>query len=235
MKADIHIHTNFSCDGISSPAQVVRAAIEKNIQCIAITDHGQVKGAVEAMTFGFDKNILVIPGIEITTLSGDILGINVKKIIPNHLSAQATVKAIKEQGGIAVIPHPFDGVIGFWGRERGILDSGIDALEVFNATTPFRNGNKRAFEFSQENNLAITAGSDAHRADFVGRGFMEFSDAVSKEEDILAEIKNKNVKIQGASLNFLEILRNGSRGDIFDLFRYRWRKFQARKTRTFEI
>ena len=74
MKIDLHIHTKFSWDGFSSPREVVDAAIQKGIDCICITDHNEIKGAIEAMKYGFDKNILVLPGIEILSLDGDILG-----------------------------------------------------------------------------------------------------------------------------------------------------------------
>ncbi len=214
MKADLHIHSNFS-DGISSPQEIVRAAIEKNINCICITDHQEVKGAIEAMRFGFDKDILVIPGIEITTKSGDILGINVKKIIPNKLSVQETVKEIRKQEGIAVIPHFFA-----WfpknfrgGKEEFLV---VDAIEVFNASL-FNFLNKKALNLSKKYNLPLTAGSDAHRAEFVGRGYLEIPKDIFSGKDLIKEIIENRVEAKGKVLNPWEMARNLLiKGSIYD-------------------
>jgi len=220
MKADLHIHTTFS-DGISSPKEMVEAAIEKGINCICITDHGETKGAVEAMKFGFDKNILVIPGIEVLSKSGDILGINIKKIIPNGLSVQETIKEIRKQNGIAIIPHPFDRpLVGFWGGGKEIQTLDLDGIEIFNASVFFNFSNKKASKFSQINNLSFTAGSDAHRKEFVGRGYLETSENILSEKDLITAIMNKKVKIGGEHLNFFEILKNISNSDVKSLISY---------------
>ena len=221
MRADLHIHTNFSYDGLSSPKEMVRAAIEKNINCICIADHGEIKGAIEAMKFGFDKNILVIPGIEVLTNSGDILGINVRKIIPSGLSVKQTIKEIRRQGGIAIIPHPFDWpMMGFWGGEKKLCRVDADAIEVFNASVVFNFANKKALNFCQKNNLCFTAGSDAHRAEFVGRGYIEIPKNVLSEKDILMEIKNKRVEIKGTHLNLWEVLKNSSKSNVKNMISY---------------
>lgn len=228
MKADLHIHTNFSPDGVSSPKEVVQAALEKNIDCICITDHHEIKGAIEAMRLGHDKNILVIPGIEILSRSGDVLGINVKKIIPDGLSLEKTIEEIKKQGGFAVIPHPFDRLSGgFWGGEKKLLQAGADAIEVFNASLFSERSNKKAFNFAEKNNLCFTAGSDAHRAKFVGRGYLNFSKNISSAKELIEEIRNKTAEIQGDSFSFMEGVKNSSGVDvrrIVDYCRYRIKK-----------
>lgn len=232
MKADLHIHTNFSYDASSSPKEVVDSAIEKGIDCICITDHGEIKGAVEAVKYGFDKDILIIPGIEILSRSGDVLGVNVKKIIPNGLSLDKTVEEIKKQGGMAVIPHPFGwpSVTSFWGDKKKICASGANTIETFNASLIFSFSNRRALNFSQQNNLSFTAGSDAHRADFVGRGYLEIPETVSSEKDIMEKIALKKGKIGGKPLNFKELLANGSRANLNIVLRYYLDKAIKRKT-----
>lgn len=222
MKADLHIHTNFSPDGISSPQAIVNAAIEKGIQCICITDHGQIQGAVEALKFSFDKNILVIPGIEILSRAGDVLGINVKKIVPNGLSVKETVEEIKKQGGIAVIPHPFGwpAAASFWGSKNIICASNVHGVEAFNASVIFGFSNRRAFSFSQKNNLSFTAGSDAHLADFVGRGYIEIQDKVFSEKDVIEKIIAKQVEAKGTPLTIKELLRNSSKANLNNVARY---------------
>ena len=211
MKADLHIHTYYSFDGFSSPKEIVKTAISKGINCIAITDHNEIKGAIEAMRFAFDKDILVIPGIEILSEAGDILGLNVKEIIPDGLSAEKTIEEIKKRGGIAVIPHPFDWPLeNFFLKKNGIKNLNIDAIEVFNASVFFKSSNKKAFDFAREYDLAFSAGSDAHQAKFVGRGYLEFKKKINSEIELIEEIKNKKAKVGGKALGFWEVAGNSS-------------------------
>ena len=218
MKIDFHIHSNFSPDGFSSPEEIVDTAIERKIDCICITDHSQIQGAIRAMKHGFDKNILVIPGIEILSQSGDILGINVKKIIPDGLTVEETIKEIHKQKGMAVIPHPFNQPVGnFRGGEKEFLMA--DAIEVFNASV-FRFVNKKAVNLSKKMNLCFTAGSDAHRAKFVGRGYLEISKNIISEKELIEEVKNKTGFIQGKILNFWETIENCLKVDIKKVFDY---------------
>lgn len=219
MKFDLHIHTNFS-DGRSSPAQVLSAAISKGMSGICITDHNNIQGALEAAKISSDKNILVIPGIEIASKSGDVLGINIKKIIPGHLSLEETVKAIHSQGGIAIVPHPFGwpSPLGFWGDKQK-MRFGPDGIEAFNASVVLGYCNRRALNFSNQNNLPYTAGSDAHRAEFVGRGYLDISDKILSERDLIEAILERKAKIGGKHLRFWEVLKNADNGHSpFGLF-----------------
>ncbi len=207
MKADLHIHTTFS-DGSSSPREVVERAIEKKINCICITDHDVIEGAIEAMRFGFDKDILVIPGIETSTQSGHILGINIKKVIPKNLSSERAIEEIRKQGGLAIIAHPFDWPIeNFIGGGEKIRALSPDGIEVFNASVLVKSSNKKALDFARKNNFSFTAGSDAHRPEFIGRGYLEFPDAIQSREDLLEAIKNKKGEPKGNPLSLWELLK----------------------------
>jgi len=217
MKIDLHIHTNFSWDGFSSPKEVVDLAIQKGIDCICITDHSQIQGAIEAMKYGFDKNILVIPGIEILSMEGDILGINVKKIIPDFLAPEETIQEIKKQGGMAVIPHPFWPLSNLKNNREALLSA--DAIEVLNADM-FRFINKKALLFSKKYNLAFTAGSDAHRAKFIGRAYLEIPQNNLSEKEVIEQIKNKAGQIKGGELGFLERIENSLKLTPKKIFQY---------------
>ena len=221
MIADLHIHTNFSRDGQSSPKEIINSAILKGLKCVCITDHGTIKGAINAMKFAFDKNILVVPGIEILSKSGDILGINIKRKIPNGLSVRETIKRIRKNGGIAVIPHPFDKPFtGFWGGKKSINDARPDAIEVFNASVFFNSSNKIALDFSREKNLCFTAGSDAHKKEFVGRGYIEIEDNIFSEEDVISAIMKRKAKVGGDILNSLEVFKNATKTDFRATLKY---------------
>lgn len=220
IRADLHMHSTYS-DGVNTPEEMVETAIEKGIKCICITDHNEIKGAVKAMKFAYDKDILVVPGIELTSTSGDILGINVKKIIPSGLSIERTIKEIRKQGGIAVIPHPFNKPLNnFWGGEDILLKVRADAIEAFNASVLFEYANRKALSFSKKNNFFFTAGSDAHKKKYIGRGFLEIPAVLKNENDLLEAIMSGKGKVGGKILGWLEFIKNGAQADVKEIIRY---------------
>lgn len=202
MKCDLHCHTSFSYDSTTPPEEMVEAAIKKGIDCLAITDHKQIKGALEAIEYAKGKPILIIPGIEIKSKEGDILGLNIKEVIPNGLSAKETIKRIKEAGGLAIIPHPFGWFCKFKGNLKDFV-SEVDGIEVLNASI-FGSGNKTALDFAKKYNLPFTASSDAHCPNFVGKCYLEIPGENLSIEEILKAIKNKNARIGGSEANCLE-------------------------------
>ena len=202
MKCDFHCHTYYSYDSAAKPEEMVNAALKKGINCLAITDHGEIRGAQKAIEYAKDKPILIIPGIEIKSKEGDILGLNIKEIIPNKLSAKETIKKIKELGGLAILPHPFGWFCNFKGDLKNLV-SEIDGIEVLNASI-FGLGNKIALDFAKKYNLPLTVGSDAHFPNFVGRAYLEIPGENLSIGEILEKIKNKEVKVGGKEASSLE-------------------------------
>jgi hypothetical protein len=198
MKADLHIHTIFSYDGLPSPEEVVEAALLKKIDCIAICDHGEVQGAFQAQKFAKNKSILVIPGIEIRSKDGDILGFNVQKKIPDGLSTKETIEEILKQGGMAAIAHPFDYFLPFSQIEKYIsfFKEKKVAIEVVNGSLFFNFANLDAQSFAKDHNLPFVAGSDAHSIDFIGKAYLEIPGENLSIEEVLKNIQNKNVKVK---------------------------------------
>ncbi len=202
MKCDLHVHTDYSYDSTSHPHQVVERALEKGIDCLAVTDHGEIDGALAASDYAADKSVLIITGIEVKSKSGDIIGLDVRKVVPDGLSAIATIAAIKAQGGLAVIPHPFSRIYGFKGDMADLLGD-IDAVEARNSLLSSHE-NEKAWRLARENNLAFTAGSDAHCLSAVGRVFLEIPGTSLTKEKVLEAIRLKNAVPAGREADWPE-------------------------------
>ena len=168
---DLHCHTRASFDSLSSPRDVVRAASERGLTHIAITDHDRIDGALEARDAAPD-GLTVIVGEEIWTPDGDVIGVFLERAIPPGMSFEETVDAIHEQGGLVGVPHPFDRHRGSAGRDgsmgRIAESGGIDWIETHNARVMFGGGNDEAARFALDRGLPGVAVSDAHSVLEVG-------------------------------------------------------------------
>jgi len=222
MKCDLHCHTFYSYDSTTPPPEMVEAAIKRGINCLAITDHNEIRGALEAIEYAKDKSILIIPGIEIKSKEGDILGLNIEKIIPKGLSAKETIKRIKEAGGIGVIPHPFGWFCSFKDNLENLVPE-IDGIEVLNSSI-FGSGNKMALAFAQKFDLPFTAGSDAHFPNFVGQAFLEIPGENLSLEEVLEKIKKREGKIGGSEVNIFEKIIDHIKRNLAKIKNYASRK-----------
>ena len=180
LKADLHVHTRYSGDSISPPEKIVRHCLKRGINCLAITDHDEIAGALEVKRIAPFK---VIVSEEILTTQGEIIGYFLTEKIPPHLSPEETVARIKAQGGLACIPHPYDRFRSGSKLRNHALDKilkEVDLIEVFNSRTMLTRDSARALELAQSHDLPATAGSDAHIVQEVGSTYMEipeFNDA----------------------------------------------------------
>ncbi len=171
MWVDFHIHTSWSKDSMSSPRDVVRVAVKRGLDAIAVTDHNEISGALEALGearyLGADLRIII--GEEVKTNKGDIIGLFLTERIPRGLTPEETIDLIREQGGLVVIPHPFDrrwrGALGDYIKR--IVDK-VDFIEIFNGRTPPWN-NEKARRFSEEFGIPGLGGSDAHWTSEIGK------------------------------------------------------------------
>lgn len=196
---DLHVHTEHSRDGFCSIAEAVRAARARGLNGIAITDHDTINGNLEAAKIGSD-GFIIIPGIEVSSENGHILGLGVSEPIPRGLSAMETVAAIKEQGGLAIAAHPFG-----LGRRIGIVSKAkFDAIEVFNSRTYL--GNRLAYKFAERNGLPMVAGSDAHYSDEIGLAGVAIN-CEPKIDAILESIAKGEASIFGRTLSPITYIR----------------------------
>ena len=180
LKADLHVHTRYSPDSISSPKKIVQRCLDIGSNLRAITDHNSIAGALETKRIAPFK---VIVGEEILTNSGEIIGYFLTEEIPPHLSPEETVKRIKAQGGLVCIPHPCDSLRPQSKLQRRALERimpQVDLIEVYNSRTLLLRDAARARQLAQKHGLPGTAGSDAHVVQEVGRSYIklpEFNDA----------------------------------------------------------
>jgi predicted metal-dependent phosphoesterase TrpH len=206
--ADLHMHTSWSHDCGIEVADLLDHAEAEGLGAIAITDHNVFAGALEAVELARGRDLIVIPGEEVKTNGqGEVIGLFLSEEIPPGLSFADTLAAIKEQGGLAYLPHPFD-------RLHTIPDSAtlhrhlaeIDAFEVYNARLLFENYNDEALRFAAKYNLTMGAGSDAHVLQGVGTGAMRMR-AFEGPEEFLLSLRTAQVLRRPKSLVYLQGLK----------------------------
>ena len=193
LKADFHIHTKYSMDSQSELEDIVKRCQKLGINCIAVADHDAVEGGLLMQKIAPFK---VIVAEEILTFSGEVMGMFLKERIASGIPLEKAIAAIKEQGGLVSIPHPFDPVRGLRlnADEFNKLAPQIDLIEVFNARVLSAQTNSKALHFAREHTLPGAAGSDAHTISEIGNVFVELNDFNSPEEFLTTL---QQAKIQG--------------------------------------
>lgn len=181
MKIDLHSHTLCSKDCCNSYDRIVAAVRRSGMDGIAVTDHDEFRGALELKE---RAPFVVIPGEEIKTSAGEIIGLFLREWIPPGLEPLETVDRIHEQGGLAYVPHPFDEIrhsrIQRWALD--LVSPHVDILEVFNARNALPKYNRRALDYAREHGLLAGAGSDTHTYGEYGQAYVDippFDDAQS--------------------------------------------------------
>jgi hypothetical protein len=169
---DLHCHTSASFDSLASPRSVVAAAARRGLTHLAITDHERIEGALEAQGLA-PAGLTVIVGEEIRTRDGDLIGVFLSEAIRPQLSAAETIAAVREQGGLVGIPHPFDRFRGSLAKGEGLrtietLAGDVDWVEGWNARLVVGEGNARAADLARAAGVPAVAVSDAHTTIEVG-------------------------------------------------------------------
>jgi predicted metal-dependent phosphoesterase TrpH/glycosyltransferase involved in cell wall biosynthesis len=206
--ADLHMHTNWSHDCSIDVDELLDHAEAEGLGAIAVTDHNVIGGALEAVERARNRRIVVIPGEEIKTDGqGEVIGLFLKEEIPRGLSFPDTVAAIRAQGGLVYMPHPFD-------RLHSIADPStlhrhlaeIDVFETYNARLLFEAYNDEALRFARKYNLTAGAGSDAHVLQGVGTGAVRMR-RFNGPEEFLISLRNAEILRRPKSLVYLQGLK----------------------------
>ena len=200
-KIDLHTHSFFSGDGVSSPEDMVAAAREKDLHGFAITDHNTCEAVTYFLEKGFMRedgsavdNFLIIPGVEVTTAEGHLLCIGATLPYLKGRPAREVCDLIHERGGLAIPPHPYD--LFRAGIRLSTLEKlPVDAIEVFNAATTLRRYNSYAFKYAQLRGLPMTAASDAHHEAAIGTAYTILNTDELSVRSVLSQI------VKGTELN----------------------------------
>ena len=173
------MHTAFSRDCDTSPDVLVRRCREVGLNCIAITDHNVIKGALEVRKLAAAySDLMVIVGEEVKSSKGDIIGLFLKEEVPRGLSPMDTVRCIKDQGGLVMVPHPVDVV------RRGPLSPDalreilphVDVIEVLNARTILSRDLEKCRSLAAGTPIPTVGVSDAHTPGELGSAYVEFDE-----------------------------------------------------------
>lgn len=226
-KIDLHCHSEASGDCVTPIASIPARCLERGITVQAITDHDEIWGAQKIKEYASQnaeyKHITFIVGEEVSTAEGEIIGLFLTERINPHQTPEETVRQIKAQGGLVLIPHAFDPLKRFRlspvARERIIKD--IDIIESFNARISNPRWNDAASLWAAEKGFAQSAGSDAHTLHDIGCAWTESPIIhVETPEDLLTALKES--KIQGMWTHPVIAFYNKT---IYYL-RHGWQRFQ---------
>jgi predicted metal-dependent phosphoesterase TrpH len=176
VRVDLHSHTMWSGDSTTTPDELAAVVTECGLDVLCITDHNAIRGAVELAAA---LPCRVIVGEELRTHAGEIIGLFLDERVPMGTPPVEAARAIRAQGGIVYVPHPFDPM------RRNLTESAlevlvgeglVDAIEVLNAKTSLASLNQRAAAFAQQHGLLAGAGSDAHVPLALGSAYVEMPD-----------------------------------------------------------
>jgi hypothetical protein len=206
--ADLHMHTSWSHDCSIDVDELLDYAEAEGLGAIAVTDHNVFGGALEAVEKAQGRDLIVVPGEEVKTDDqGEVIGLFLHEEIPRGMTFADTVAAIREQGGVVYLPHPFDRMhaIPFPATLHRHLHE-IDVLEVYNARLLFEGYNDEALRFARKYGLPAGAGSDAHVLQGVGTGVLRLR-AFEGPEEFLLSLRTAEVLRRPKSLAYLQSLK----------------------------
>jgi predicted metal-dependent phosphoesterase TrpH len=199
VRIDPHVHSEGSYDASDPVELILEQAAEIGLDGVVITDHDTIHESLRAAELAPDYGLVGIPGVEVSTAAGHLLAIGVTEMPPHRAPFDETVQWVRDHGGVAIVPHPFQrsrhGV-----RKRRLTD--CDAVEVFNAWLFTGYKNRRARRFAETRGYPGVAASDAHSVPYVGRAYteLEIPDATRADLDadlVLDALRNGATEVQG--------------------------------------
>lgn len=167
LKTVFHVHTDYSHDCDLPVEAVLEEARARGVQCLTITDHDNMEGARAAAALA-RPDLEIIAGEEITTLEGHLIGLFLDEPIEPGQSARRTAELIRRQGGLVVVPHPFNRLFDCGLREHvyDLIDL-VDIIEVSNAQNFLQRPNRQARALAERFEMPMLVGVDTHRPGYL--------------------------------------------------------------------
>ncbi|ESS04908.1 MAG: putative metal-dependent phosphoesterases (PHP family) [uncultured archaeon A07HR67] len=198
LSVELHTHSALSHDGRDPVDLLLQQAAAVGLDALAVTDHDEIDASVEAADLAAEYGLVGIVGMEVTSAAGHVLAFGIDELVPSGLPFDETLDRIREAGGIAVVPHPFQktrhGVAAHVSRDQ--LAS-ADAIEVYNSRLFTGRANRQAEKFAIRQNLPMTAGSDAHISEMVGQAVTEVGADERSADAILSAIADGRTSVVG--------------------------------------
>jgi predicted metal-dependent phosphoesterase TrpH len=186
VRVDLHSHTMWSGDSTTTPEEIAAAVEAAGIDVLCITDHNAVAGA---QRLSGELGCRVVIGEELRTTAGEVIGLFLTERVPMGMTPIATAQAIRDQGAVVYVPHPFDPM------RRNLSEAAlielteagmVDAIEVLNSKTSLASLNQRAADFAHQYGLRSGAGSDAHVPLAIGAACVDMPDFDGPREFLVA-------------------------------------------------
>jgi predicted metal-dependent phosphoesterase TrpH len=210
---ELHVHSDLSYDGRDPVDKLLQQATAVGLDAVAITDHDEISASLEAASRAPEYGLVGIPGMEVTTSAGHVLAIGVEELVPPNLSFAETVERIHDLGGIAIVPHPFQE---FRSGVLAKIDESeltrADAIEVFNSRLLTGRANRQAERFARRRNMPMTAGSDAHIFEMVGRAVTHVETDERSVTAIVDAIREGQTSVEGRRTPWRVSLRQAAGG-----------------------
>ena len=203
---DLHMHTDHSPDCATPVATLLDTAKRVGLGAIAITDHNEISGALEARERADGIKVIVAEEVK-TADQGEVIGLFIEEKIPRGMTLQETIAEIRRQGGLVYVPHPFDRMHAVPDYEH-LLDvvSDIDAIEVFNPRVAFSAFNEEAARFAAKYRIVAGAGSDSHVVQGLGSVKIRMRDFDGAEE-FLESLRDADIVRKRQSLLYVQALK----------------------------
>ncbi len=195
MIIDTHIHSSYSDDSRMTPKEIIDRSREIGLDAVAIADHNSIKGSLEGIKESKDMDdFIVIPSMEVSTLKGHIVALGIQEEIKPRMSPEETIDMIRDQGGIAIVPHPFvryrEGLCDY------VKELDMDAIETLNSRYIFGYSNWKAKKLAEERGIPQIGASDAHFLGAIGSCITEI-DADYSVDSILKGILSGKTRVFG--------------------------------------
>jgi predicted metal-dependent phosphoesterase TrpH/glycosyltransferase involved in cell wall biosynthesis len=203
---DLHMHTDHSNDCATPVDVLLASARDEGLGAIAVTDHNEVSGALDARAKAAEYGVKVIVAEEVKTASqGEVIGLFIEEKIPRGMSLEETIAEIKRQGGLVYVPHPFDRMHSVPDYEHLLaVVEDVDAIEVFNPRIAIPAYNEEAVRFAGKYRIVAGAGSDSHVAQGLGSVRIRMRDFDGPEE-FLASLADADIAGRPSSLYYAQV------------------------------